>query len=223
MLRAPLVEALVAIRRSLRYRGRTSGRNRRDRGARRRCQARAPQPGGESAASRRRAGTVEAADPATQVRHMLVLELIEELETIDRKTKTVDKQLRNRVLDHGSTLMDLNGLGPSSAARLLADTGDIHRFATRDRFASWNGTAPLDASSGEQKRHRLSRAANRKINRVLHIMAVVQLRHPTAGRVYYDGRKASGKTSMEAMRALKRHLSNVVYQQMLADQRRRGR
>ncbi|WP_203217449.1 transposase [Nocardia arthritidis] len=154
---------------------------------------------------------------------MLVLELIEELETIDRKTKTVDKQLRNRVLDHGSTLMDLNGLGPSSAARLLADTGDIHRFATRDRFASWNGTAPLDASSGEQKRHRLSRAANRKINRVLHIMAVVQLRHPTAGRVYYDGRKASGKTSMEAMRALKRHLSNVVYQQMLADQRRRGR
>ncbi|WP_143860841.1 transposase, partial [Nocardia cerradoensis] len=78
---------------------------------------------------------------------------------------------------------------------------------------SWNGTAPLDASSGQQQRHRLSRAGNRKINHVLHIMAVVQLRNPTPGRVYYDGKKAAGKTSMEAMRALKRRLSNVVYQQ----------
>ncbi|MFQ6332124.1 transposase [Nocardia sp. CWNU-33] len=117
--------------------------------------------------------------------------------------------------------MDLHGIGPSSAARLLADTGDIHRFGNRDRFASWNGTAPLDASSGEQQRHRLSRAGNRKINRVLHIMAVVQLRNRTAGRVYYDARKAGGKTSMEALRALKRKLSNVVYARMLADQRRR--
>lgn len=84
--------------------------------------------------------------------------------------------------------MDLVGIGPSSAARLLADTGDIHRFANRDRFASWNGTAPLDASSGEQQRHRLSRAGNRRINRVLHIMAVVQLRNPTRGRLYFDTR-----------------------------------
>ncbi|WP_378741003.1 transposase [Nocardia brasiliensis] len=79
------------------------------------------------------------------------------------------------------------GIGPSSAARLLADTEDIHRFGNRDRFASWNGTAPLDASSGQQQRHRLSRAGNRKINRVLQIMAVVRLRHHTPGRVYYDG------------------------------------
>ncbi|MFE3758670.1 transposase [Nocardia tengchongensis] len=117
--------------------------------------------------------------------------------------------------------MELHGIGPSSAARLLADTGDIRRFRDRDRFASWNGTAPLDASSGDQQRHRLSRAGNRKINRVLHIMAIVQLRNRTAGRLYYDGRKAGGKTSMEALRALKRRLSNVVYARMLADQRRR--
>ncbi|MEV7093296.1 transposase [Amycolatopsis sp. NPDC051045] len=97
----------------------------------------------------------------------------------------------------------------------MADVGDIHRFA------SWNGTAPLDASSGEQQRHRLSRAGNRRINRTLHIMGVVQLRNPTAGRVYFDGKKAAGKTSMEAMRALKRRLSNVVYVHMLADQNRR--
>src|SRR5215203_1007240 len=74
------------------------------------------------------------------------------------------------------------------------------------------GTAPhpLDASSGDQQRHRLSRAGNRQINRVLHIMATVQLRNPTEGRAYYDAKKAAGKTSMEAMRALKRRLSNVV-------------
>ncbi|MFC9472690.1 transposase [Nocardia sp. NPDC056952] len=118
-------------------------------------------------------------------------------------------------------LLELHGVGPSSAARLLADTADIHRFCTRDLFASWNGTAPLDASSGDQQRHRLSRAGPRRINRVLHIMAVVQLRNRTAGRVYYDARKAGGKTSMEAMRALKRRLSNVVYTRMLADQRQR--
>ncbi|MEV6101981.1 transposase [Nocardia sp. NPDC051981] len=88
-------------------------------------------------------------DPVGRVQLRLVIELIEELETIDRKTKTADKELRQLVLDRGSTLMDLHGIGPSSAARLLADTGDIHRFATRDRFASWNGTAPLDASSGD--------------------------------------------------------------------------
>jgi transposase len=93
--------------------------------------------------------------------------------------------------------------------------------ADRDRFASWNGTAPLDASSGEQKRHRLSRAGNRRINRTLHIMAVVQLRNPTQGRAYFDTKKAAGKTSMEAMRALKRRLSNVVYARMIQDQQKR--
>ncbi|WP_167354263.1 transposase [Nocardia kruczakiae] len=87
------------------------------------------------------------------------------------------------------------------------------------RVTVW--TAPLDASSGQQQRHRLSRAGKRKINRVLHIMAIVQLRHQTAGRVYYDGKRAAGKTSMESMRALKRRLSNVAYNRMLADQRRR--
>ncbi|MGW5113776.1 IS110 family transposase [Nocardia sp. NPDC004123] len=160
-------------------------------------------------------------DPVGRVQLRLVIELIEELETIDRKTKTADKELRQLILDRGSTLMDLHGIGPSSAARLLADTGDIHRFATRDRFASWNGTAPRDASSGDQQRHRLSRAGNRRINRVLHIMAVVQLRRPTAGRVYYDARRAGGKTSMEAMRALKRRLSNTVYARILDDPRKR--
>ncbi|MFF0638003.1 IS110 family transposase [Nocardia sp. NPDC004151] len=161
-------------------------------------------------------------DAAVRIRLRLVVELIEDLETIDRKTRAADKELRQLVIERGCTLMDLHRIGPSSAARLLADVGDIRRFRDRDRFASWNGTAPLDASSGNQQRHRLSRAGNRKINRVLHIMAIVQLRtRTTAGRAYYDRRKTGGKTSMEAIRALKRRLSNVIYARMLADHRHR--
>jgi hypothetical protein len=95
------------------------------------------------------------------------------------------------------------------------------RFASRDRFASWNGTAPLDASSGSPARHRLSRAGNRRINRVLHIMAVVQLRNQAKGRACFDERRAGGMPSMMAMRALKRRLSNVVFARMLTDQKRR--
>ncbi|MFI7072646.1 transposase [Micromonospora sediminicola] len=113
--------------------------------------------------------------------------------------------------------MDLHGIGPSGVARLLVEVGDITRFPNRAHFASWNGTAPIDASSGEQVRHRLSRAGNRQINRVVHIMATVQLRNPTEGRAYFDRKKTSGKTSMEAMRALKRRLSDIVYRRMIND------
>jgi transposase len=165
--------------------------------------------------------TVKPRDVVGKTRRRLAVELIGELDGIDKKIKAADKDLKALVLARGSTLMDLHGIGPSSAARLLADVGDIRRFADRDRFASWNGTAPLDASSGQQQRHRLSRAGNRRINRAVHIMAVVQLRHRTEGRAYFDAKKAAGKTSMEAMRALKRRLSNVIYARMVADQKRR--
>jgi transposase len=120
-----------------------------------------------------------------------------------------------------SGLLTLFGIGPSGAAPLLGDIGDVRRFSTREHFASWNGTAPIDASSGDQQHHRLSRAGDRRINRVLHMMAVVQLRHDTEGRAYYRRKLAAGKTPMEAMRALKRRLSNVVYRQLVADQQRR--
>jgi transposase len=160
-------------------------------------------------------------DLAGKTRRRLAVELTGELEAIDKKTRALDKELTGLVTARGSTLMDLHGIGPSGAARLLADAGDIYRFASRDRFASWNGTAPLDASSGRQTRHRLSRAGNRRINRVLHIMAVVQLRNQTKGRAYFDERRAGGMPSMMAMRALKRRLSNIVFACMLADQKRR--
>ncbi|WP_344621159.1 IS110 family transposase, partial [Dactylosporangium salmoneum] len=155
-----------------------------------------------------------------QTRHDLARELIDELTTIDAKIKEADARLRHRLATAGSSLTDLNGIGPSGAARLLGDITDIRRFRTAAHFASWNGTAPLEASSGDQHRHRLSRLGNRRINRVLHIMAIVQLRHDTPGRAYYRRRQAEGKTTMEALRALKRHLSDIVYKQMLRDTKR---
>lgn len=121
----------------------------------------------------------------------------------------------------GSRLLKLTGIGPSGAARLLGDIGDVSRFPTHGHFASWNGTAPLDVSSGDQQRHRLSRAGNRRINRVLHTMAVVQLRYDTDSRAYYRRKLTDGKTPREAMRSVKRRLSDVVYRQLVADQRRR--
>jgi transposase len=161
--------------------------------------------------------TVRPRDIVGRTRRQLASELITELAVIDKKIKTADAQLTALIAATGSRLQELTGIGPSGAARLIGDVGDIARFASRGHFASWNGTAPLDASSGDQERHRLSRAGNRRINRALHIMAVVQLRHDTEGRAYYRRRVAAGKTPMEAMRALKRRLSDMVYRQMAAD------
>jgi transposase len=159
-------------------------------------------------------------DVVGRTRRRLTAELIAELVVIDKKIKVADRELLELIATTGSTLLDLHGIGPSGASRLLGDVGDIARFADRGRFASWNGTAPLDASSGDQKRHRLSRAGNRRINRTLHIMAIAQLRSDTEGRRYYRRKIAAGKTKMEALRCLKRRLSDIVYNQMRADARR---
>ncbi|WP_127508653.1 IS110 family transposase [Actinoplanes solisilvae] len=164
--------------------------------------------------------TVRPRDVVGKTRRWLASELIHELVTTDKKIKIANAELTELVASTGSRLQELHGIGPSGAARLIGDIADISRFTSRAHFASWNGTAPIDASSGDQNRHRLSRAGNRRINRVLHIMAVVQLRNDTEGRRYYRRKLAQGKTTMEAMRALKRRLSDVVYRQMTADAKR---
>ena len=156
-------------------------------------------------------------DAAGKTRRRVAAELISDLERTYARKKAADKELRALVAATGTTLLDLHGIGPSGAARLLVEVGDITRFPDRGHFASWNGTAPIDASSGEHVRHRLSRAGNRQINRTLHIMATVQLRNPGLGRDYFDRRRAEGKSSMEAMRCLKRRLSDIIYRHMLDD------
>ncbi|MGH8894258.1 MAG: transposase, partial [Actinomycetes bacterium] len=144
-------------------------------------------------------------------------EEIADLVTTDAKLKTIKKELRDAVTARGSHLMDLFGVGPAGAARILSDVGDVTRFPDRNHFASWTGTAPLDASSGDQVRHRLSRAGNRRLNHVLHIAAIVQIRHDTEGRTYYRRKLTESKTAMEALRCLKRRLSDAVYRQLVAD------
>jgi len=161
--------------------------------------------------------TVRPRDIVGRTRRQLAADLITELVSIDKKIKTANGQLTELLAQTGSTLQQLPGIGPSGAARLVGDIADIARFASPGHFASWNGTAPLDVSSGDQRRHRLSRAGNRQINRVLHVMAVTQLRYDGDARAYFKRQLAAGKTRAEAMRSLKRHLSNVVYRHMIND------
>ncbi len=155
-----------------------------------------------------------ATDAADKARRRVAAELTSDLERICQRKKDANKELTALLAATGTTLTGLHGIGPSGAARLQVEVSDITRFPSKAHFASWDGTAPIDASSGDQVRHRLSRAGNRQVNRVLHIMAVVQLRNPTEGRVCYDRKVAAGKTPCEAMRALKRRLSDIVYHQM---------
>ena len=147
----------------------------------------------------------------------MAAEELADLVAVDAKLKKIKAELTTAVKQRGSTLMDVYGVGPAGAARILADAGDIARFADRNRFASWTGTAPLDASFGEHIRHRLSRAGNRRMNHVVHIAAIVKLRHDTEGRAYYRRKLATGKTPLEALRYLKRRLSDVIYRRLVAD------
>jgi transposase len=111
-------------------------------------------------------------------------------------------------------------VGPVLAATFLGEVGDIGRFPTKHHFAAHIGTAALEASSGQVIRHRLSRAGDRRLNHALYMMAMVQVRRPSAGQAYYYRRKlAEGKSSKEALRCLKRRLSDAVYRCLLADAR----
>ncbi len=164
--------------------------------------------------------TVRPRDIAGKTRRRIAAEELADLIAVEAKMKKATAELKVMVKSRRSRLMDLHGVGPVVAARTLADVGDIARFPDRNRFASWTGTAPLDASSGEQNRHRLSRAGNRRMNHMLHIAAVTQIRLDTEGRAYYRRKIAAGKKPMEAMRCLKRRISDAVYRQLVADAQR---
>ena len=156
-------------------------------------------------------------DLAGKTRRRMAAEELADLDRYDARLKVMKAELKAAVLASGSHLMDIHGIGPAGAARILADVGDVARFPDRNHFASWTGTAPIDASSGEHARHRLSRAGNRRLNHVLYMAGIVQLRNDTPGRAYYRRKLQQSKTSMEAMRCLRRRLSDVVYRQLAAD------
>jgi transposase len=161
--------------------------------------------------------SVRPRDIAGKTRRRIAAEDLAELIAVEDKIKKATAELKAMVLARGSHLMDIHGVGAVVAARILADVGDVARFADRNRFASWTGTAPLDASSGEQNRHRLSRAGNRRVNHMIHIAAVTQLRIDTEGRDYYRRKRAAGKKPKDAIRCLKRRISDTIYKQLVAD------
>ena len=163
---------------------------------------------------------IRPADDVGRVRVHIARDHLADIRALDARIKYIGTQIAALVTASGTGLTALFGIGPVIAGRLLAEVGDVARFATKDAFASYNGTAPIDVSSGDQIRHRLSRAGNRRINHALHMMAVTQIRYPgTDGRRYYERKRKEGKTPKEALRCLKRRLSDLVSYQLLADQR----
>jgi transposase len=167
--------------------------------------------------------TIEPTGAVAIERHRLALELVDDITRHDQQRKASEVRIRDAVAASGTTLTAIFGIGDVIAATLLGHTGDVARFATAEKFAAYNGTAPIEWSSGNPKRptHRLSRRGNRTMNHALHIAAVTQLRHlHSPGRKFYDRKRDEGHTSKSAIRALKRRISDVVYRHLVADKRR---
>jgi transposase len=159
--------------------------------------------------------------PVEQLRVELARELLDDLRRLDTQLRQSHQRLDRTVKASATTLTDLFGVGPVIAATLIGHSGDIARFRNRDHYAAYNGTAPVEYSSGGRIAHRLSRRGNRSLNAAIHMIAVTQLRHRhSAGRMYFERKVAEGKTKKEALRALKRHVSNAVYRQLVIDARR---
>lgn len=167
--------------------------------------------------------TVRPRDIARKARRAVVVDLIDDIVFFDRKLKAVEKQLAVAVTATGTSLTDIVGIGPVTAALILGEVGDATRFPTKHHFASFTGTAPLEASSGDVVRHRLSRAGNRRLNHALHMIALSHKKHDQRGRDYYARKHAAGKGAKGALRCLKRRLSDAVFRRLVDDQARRDR
>jgi hypothetical protein len=166
---------------------------------------------------------IEQAAPAGavgQARHDLAAELLADLRRLDAQMAGSKKKLAAVVRASGTSVTGLFGVGPVVAAIVIGDASTVTRFPTRDHFAAWNGTAPAGVSSGGRKIYRLSRRGNRRVNYAIHIAAVTQIRYQhSPGRAYYDKKIAEGKTPKEALRALKRRISDAIYARLVADAR----
>ena len=159
-------------------------------------------------------------DRPTALRLRLLEDYRAQIAELDTEEKAITRQLRTLVQANGTTLGQLCGLSTVSVAELLVEVGDPRRF-TEGGFARFNASAPLVASTAEGPdepvRHRYNPGGNRRVNAILHRMAITQLRcEPRAKRIYANAR-ANGHTKKEARRILKRHLSNVIYRRMMRD------
>ena len=158
--------------------------------------------------------------PATAVelaRVQLAEDLLVDVRRLDEAIVENKKRIKTAILASSSSVTNIHGVGPLVAALILGQTGDVRRFRSADHYASYNGTAPIEASSGPQVRHRLNPRGNRQLNHAMHRAAVSQIRNDTPGRAFYERKQAEGKSHKEALRALKRRVSDAVYRQLVAD------
>lgn len=170
-----------------------------------------------AARARQMLSTVRPRDVVGKARKQVALDYLSDLERIDARLKELKGRISAVLVEQPTSLVEIDGIGVLGTAKILAEVGDVRRFPSKDHFASYTGTAPIDVSSGDNDRHRLNRGGNRRLNHVLHVAAVSQARMKGSGRDYYQRKRDAGKTHLEAMRCLKRRLSNVVFQHVLAD------
>ena len=167
---------------------------------------------------------LEQATPSGAVavaRAELAAEFLADLRHLDAQLRDTRKKLAAAVRASGTTLTQVFGAGPVVAGTIIGDVGDVSRFPGRDHFAAYNGTAPVEVSSGNRKVYRLSLRGNRRINHAIHMAAITQIRHRhSEGRAYYDKKVAEGKTHKEALRSLKRRISDAIFARLQADARR---
>jgi transposase len=162
------------------------------------------------------AGAVE------EARCELAAAFLDDLRRVDTQLRETRKKLAVAVRASGTTLTEIFGVGPVVTATVIGAVRDVSRFPGRDHFAAYNGTAPIEVSSGNRKIYRLSRRGNRRLNHAIHMAAVTQIRYlHSEGRAYYDRKLAEGKTPKEALRALKRRISDAIFARLQADGRRR--
>lgn len=152
----------------------------------------------------------------------LARELVEQVAALSASIDSLGREIDSLADELGPILRELQGCGGLSAAKLIGETAGIGRFRSRAAFARHNGTAPVPVWSGNETRHRLSRGGNRQLNVVLHRIAITQIRLGGAGRTYFDHRLAAGDTKTEAIRALRRRISDEVYRRMREDEAARA-
>lgn len=152
-----------------------------------------------------------------RARRRLASELLRDLRRLDRQLGELAGRIAEAVEDSTTLLTEIYGLGPILAAKIIGRVGDVSRFPSKGHFASYTGTAPVEASSGEVVRHRLSRSGDRQLNYAMHMIAICQTAHETQGRAYYRKKLAEGKSSKEALRCLKRRISDAVFQKLRSD------
>src|SRR5215469_9209853 len=151
----------------------------------------------------------------------LAAEFLADIRRLDAQLRDTSKKLAAAVKASGTSLTGLFGVGPVIAGTVIGDVRHVFRFPRRDHFASWNGTAPVEVSSGDRKKvYRLSLRGNRRAGHAIHMAAISQIRHKHSdGRAFYEKKLAEGKKHKEALRALKRRISDAIYAALAADAR----